>query len=89
MERFEMGMLAKSKAGHDKNQIYVILKEEIEYVYLANGENKTIHNPKRKNKKHVQVIKYIDQDIYDKLQNGMDIRNEDIKRLVKLYQAGN
>ena len=31
------GMFATSLAGHDKGQIYVIIKEEGEYVYLADG----------------------------------------------------
>ena len=29
------GMLAVSKAGHDRTEIYVIVREEDEYVYLA------------------------------------------------------
>ena len=34
----EAGMLAKAKAGHDKNCIYVIISVDDEYVYLADGE---------------------------------------------------
>ena len=34
---------AKSKAGHDKDQLYFILKEEEEFVYLVNGVCKTVH----------------------------------------------
>lgn len=86
MERFEIGMLAKSRAGHDKNQIYVILKVDGEYVYLVDGKIRTIEKPKKKNKKHVQIIKYIEKDFHDKIK-GMDIRNEEIKRVIKLYQA--
>ena len=33
MNRNTIGMLAESKSGHDKGQIYVIIKEETEYVY--------------------------------------------------------
>ena len=35
---FEPGMLVRSKAGHDKNRIYVIIRVNDEYVYLADGE---------------------------------------------------
>lgn len=51
------GMLAKSKAGHDKDSIYVILREEGEYVYLVDGKTRSIARPKKKNRKHVQIIK--------------------------------
>lgn len=56
MERYEIGMLAKSKAGHDKGHIYVILKEDNAYVYLVDGAIRRMENPKKKKKKHVQII---------------------------------
>ena len=51
MDKFEAGMLAKSKAGHDTGKIYVIA-----YVYLVDGKIRTLDKPKKKKKKHVQII---------------------------------
>ena len=51
------GMLASSKTGRDKDAVYIIIKEEQEYVYLANGLNRRLSNPKKKNKRHIQIIK--------------------------------
>lgn len=56
MERFEIGMLAKSKAGHDKDAVYVIYKLDEAYVYLVDGKLKTIEKPKKKKYKHIQII---------------------------------
>lgn len=56
MEKQEVGMLARSKAGHDKGHVYVIIKEEEAYVYLADGSIRTIERPKKKKRKHVQMI---------------------------------
>lgn len=56
MERFEIGMLAKSKAGHDKDTVYVIYKLDEAYVYLVDGKLKTIGKPKKKKYKHIQII---------------------------------
>lgn len=50
------GMLVKSKAGHDKNCIYVIIHVNDEYVYLSDGRKNTSGKLKRKNRKHLQVI---------------------------------
>lgn len=47
---------AKSKAGHDKDKIYQIVSEDDKYVYLVN-ENHPEDKPKRKNRKHIQLIK--------------------------------
>lgn len=54
---FTQGMLVKSKKGRDKGCIYVIIDVNAEYVYLADGLNRTVCHAKRKNKKHLQVIK--------------------------------
>lgn len=74
------GYLATSKAGHDKRQVYVIIKEETEYVYLADGKTKTVSNPKKKNKKHIQVIKKIQSE-----ENNGVFSDLEIKRTIKKY----
>ena len=84
MERFEVGMLAKSLAGHDFGKLYVIIKVDSEYVYLVDGIIRTVDKPKRKKKKHVQVIREIQQTVVDKIQNNQVIQNEEIKRIIKL-----
>ena len=50
MIEYKAGMLAKSKAGHDKEKIYVITAVEDAYVYLADGFLRKLANPKRKRK---------------------------------------
>jgi len=57
MEEIRTGMLAKSKAGHDKGQVYVIMDTDDAYVYLADGRIRTLGRLKKKKKKHIQPIK--------------------------------
>lgn len=75
------GLLATSKAGHDKDSVFVIVREESEYVYIADGEGRTVEKPKRKNKKHIQLIKK--KRLPDAAGGFNDI---DIKRIIKEYQ---
>lgn len=78
MDRWENGMLAKSLAGHDKDKIYVIADTDEAYVYLVDGSLRTLEKPKRKKKKHVQLIRTAhDITVAD------DVR---IKRILKEYQ---
>lgn len=51
------GMLAASKAGHDKTQIYVIVREDEKYVYLCDGRLKTFQNPKKKVKSIFRLLR--------------------------------
>lgn len=50
------GMLARSKAGHDTGNVYVISKIDGAYVYLVDGKIRTFDKPKKKKKKHIQII---------------------------------
>lgn len=72
------GFLAYSLAGHDKGEVYLIIKEEKDYVYVSDGRAKPLEKSKRKNKKHIQIIK----------KNGCvpdiaSVTNEEIKRFIK------
>lgn len=56
MDRYRIGMLARSKAGHDTGKVYVIIDIDDTYVYLADGCIRTLDRMKKKKKKHVQII---------------------------------
>ncbi len=77
--------LAISRSGHDKDSLYVIIKEEANLVYLADGKLKPMEKPKKKNRKHIQIIKNLPKDITEVFTH-QDFRNEEIKRAIKLYQ---
>ena len=65
-----IGMLATSKAGHDCKEVFVIVREEEEYVYLADGKARSLAKPKRKNKKHIQLIKKNKNEEWQKFRCG-------------------
>ena len=77
--------LAVSRSGHDKDCLYVIIKEETNLVYLADGKLKPIDKPKKKNRKHIQIIKNLPKEITEVF-SQQNFRNEEIKRAIKLYQ---
>lgn len=79
------GKLALPKVGHDKNHLYVIVREEEEYVFLADGRLKTIEKPKKKNKKHIQMIKKLPPTVSELLTDMTAVGNLEISRAIKLY----
>ena len=86
MERFETGSLVKSKAGHDKDEIFVITGRLGEYVEIADGKGRTVEKPKRKKKIHLQPIGWLDQTLARKAQENKPFLNEDIKYAIKMYR---
>lgn len=82
MENIVRGMMVWSLAGHDTGKLYVIIATDEQYVYLADGKIRQLESPKKKKRKHIQVMKQIPKELA-----GLDwsiIKNEDIKRAVKL-----
>lgn len=54
-----VGMLATSLMGHDKGKIYVIVEETKDAVVLVDGKLRPVGKPKKKKKKHIQLIKKV------------------------------
>ena len=46
-----IGYLAYSLSGHDKDRVYLIINEDKDFVYLADGDVRTTDRLKKKNKK--------------------------------------
>ena len=81
------GFLASSKAGHDKDKIYVIIKENPEYVWLSDGKLRTMDNLKKKRKKHIQIIKcFYDDEVKNALSEGRTVTNLEIMMILKKYK---
>ena len=79
-----IGKFATSKAGHDQSKYYVIVAEEGDFVYVCDGKYKTIAKPKKKRKKHIQIIDCtVEEELFEKLLRGESVRDEQIKYALK------
>ncbi|HIZ44325.1 MAG TPA: KOW domain-containing RNA-binding protein [Firmicutes bacterium] len=85
--RAEKGWFAVSAAGHDKGKLYVIVGWQDGYYLLADGKRKTLERPKRKKEKHLRVVHAQDDALVTGFKEQKPVRNEDVKRAIKLYQA--
>lgn len=78
MVRMETGMPARSLAGHDRGKLYIILRADAEYVWLADGICRTIEKPKKKKRKHIQVVHRFPASLADVLSEGHTLQNKHI-----------
>ncbi len=78
MEKFEVGMLVRSKCGHDEGQIYIIKEIAEPYVYLVDGKIRTLDRAKKKKIKHVQLMKQ-----KFSVEKATDV---EIKRCIKIWK---
>ena len=49
------GMVVISAAGHDKDHWFLVTDADGRYAYLADGKERRLNAPKKKNLKHVRV----------------------------------
>ena len=81
-----IGQFATSKAGHDRDTLYVIIAEEGDFVELSDGRLKPVDRPKKKRRKHIQIInKTVDEALLSALQQRR-ASNEQIKRALRQYK---
>ncbi len=50
------GFLVASTAGHDKGRVYLVLKVEGSFLFLADGRYRKADKPKKKRVKHVKSL---------------------------------
>ncbi|MFP4697102.1 MAG: RNA-binding protein [Eubacteriales bacterium] len=87
MMDLQKGQLIKSKAGRDKDRLFVIIELTDEYVYLVDGSLRKIEKPKKKKIKHIQPVGVIIETLQDKINNDQRILNSEIRKAIHLYET--
>ena len=82
-----LGSFCLASSGHDSSTTYLIVGFENNYYLLANGKEKTISKPKKKNPKHINLLGKSDEKIHKKLCEGSQVTNEEVKRAIKLLNV--
>ena len=80
-----MDKLAKSLAGHDKDHVYAVVNEDERDVSLADGKGRTLDRPKRKNRRHVQMITHLPEE-YAQLLDSVD-SDSDLVHVLRVYHS--
>ncbi|MGN1098186.1 MAG: KOW domain-containing RNA-binding protein [Clostridia bacterium] len=47
------GTLVRSLAGHDRGRLYIVLRTENDFAYVADGKYHSLSDPKKKRLKHI------------------------------------
>lgn len=82
-------LFGRSLAGHDFGKLYVICGTEGDALLLADGRRRTLKHPKRKNKKHVQIVKSGSDILEEIIREGRIPADEDIWKAVQEKETMN
>jgi len=69
-----------STAGRDAGEWFYVISEDHEFLFLANGKDRTLDKPKRKKRKHVQKVLRSETRVAEKLRQGDKVLNGELRR---------
>ena len=72
--------VVKSTAGRDMDKWFYIVNLDDTYLYLANGKDRRIENPKRKKRKHAAKVLRSETRVAAKLLAGDKVLNSELRR---------
>lgn len=85
MEEMEdrLGMLVFSTAGRDFGKPYLVIQDlDANTVLVVDGKLRNLHNPKRKNIRHLSLTGLTENDIRVKLQGGTFPSNTELRKVI-------
>lgn len=73
------GALVRSLAGRDRGTSYVVLRQVDErLVSVINGRQRSADRPKVKNRRHLEVLGWVDANLALRLERGDRVSNDDV-----------
>jgi len=85
--KYSIADVVISLNGRDKNKRFIIIGTEDNYSILVDGKGRKLEKPKRKKNKHIKPDGVIDAKLTEKLINGENITNKEIRKALAEYSS--
>ena len=77
---FSISDVVRATAGRDQGKLFYVINMDDSYLYLANGKDRRIENPKRKKRKHAAKVLRSETRVAAKLLAGDKVLNSELRR---------
>lgn len=74
------GRVAESRAGRDKGRFLLIIGQEGEYLFLADGKLRKLSRPKRKKRRHVFLRPETAEGLREALEKGLPVNDRELEK---------
>lgn len=82
----KIGQIVKSKAGRDKDRLFVISRIlDGQHVLVCDGDLRKLSSPKKKKVKHLMIYNTVLTEFAEKLQNNENLDDAFVRRILKPY----
>ena len=79
-DNFNISDVVVSTAGHDQGELFYVVSTDDQFLYLANGKDRTLDKPKRKKRRHVQKVLRSETRVAAKILSGDKVLNSELRR---------
>ncbi len=83
LERIALGQAVRSLAGRDRGRRYLVVGFSPPYVLVADGRDRGAARPKKKNVRHIGVLKYVDEGVATKVAGGREATDREIRAALR------
>ena len=81
--------IVRSTAGRDKGDLFFVLATEGDFLLLADGKRRRVESPKRKRRKHVELVQEGSGPAADKIRSSEKITNSELRKALAAFSGGN
>ena len=74
--------IVTSTAGRDKGEVFFVLATEGDFLLLADGKTRPVERPKRKRRKHVELVQEGCGPAADKIRSSEKITNSELRKAI-------
>ena len=67
-------------AGREKGKLFYVLNVEQQFLLLGNGKDRTLEQPKRKKRRHVDKVLRSETRVAEKIRSGDKVLNSELRR---------
>lgn len=82
----QIGQYVRSKAGRDKNHVFIVLNiVDSEYVLLIDGDVRRIEKPKKKKIRHLFEFDQVSRVVREKIKDDKKLTNLMIRKEIEKF----
>lgn len=84
----EIGRIVEVVRGRDRGLYAVVIGHEADrFVRIADGDQRKVDRPKRKNVLHIRLMPMVDADVAEQLASGKKVTNANLRYAVRRFLA--
>ena len=80
LPEFMIADVVTPTAGKETGKLYYVVKTEGEYIFLANGKDRSLEKPKRQKRKHASKVLRSETRVAEKIRSGDKVLDSELRR---------